>query len=118
MMKIMGNSLVAGMILFLLGQILVFYQINGQFLSSWMKEHPHVVSLFGLPISFIYIYATKYLVEAFDGELWPQRLIGFAMGMLAFAVLTVIHFNQSITLKTAVTMVMACAIVLIQIIWK
>ena len=113
-----GVELIAGMMLFLLGQILVFYQINGQFLSSWMKEHPYVVSLLGLPISFIYIYATKYLVEAFDGELWPQRLIGFAMGMLAFAVLTVVHFNQSITLKTAVTMVMACAIVLIQIIWK
>ena len=115
---IKGVELMAGMILFLLGQVLVFYQINGQFLSSWMKENPLVISLFGLPISFIYIYATKYLVEAFDGELWPQRLIGFAMGMLAFAVLTVVHFNQSITLKTAVTMVMACAIVVIQIIWK
>ena len=113
-----GMELMVGMVLFLLGQVLVFYQINGQFLSSWMKEHPYWVSLFGLPISFIYIYATKYLVEAFDGELWPQRLIGFAMGMLAFAVLTVVHFNQAITIKTAVTMVMALGIVLIQIIWK
>ena len=57
-------------------------------------------------------------VEAFNGEMWPQRLIGFAMGMIAFAVLTWFHLNQAITLKTAVTLALAVAIVVIQIMWK
>ena len=83
-----------------------------------MKQHPIAVSFLGIPISYVYIYATEYLVEAFDGELWPQRLIGFAMGMIAFAILTWIHLNQAITLKTAVTLALAVAIVVIQIIWK
>ena len=112
------TRLIQGTLLFLLGQILVWYQINGQFISDWMKSHPLVVSLLGIPISYLYIYATQYLVEAFDGELWPQRLIGFSMGMIAFAFLTWFHLNQAITAKTAVTLALAAAIVLIQVFWK
>jgi hypothetical protein len=112
------QKLISGTLLFLLGQTLVWYQINGQFISTWMKNHPLAVSFLGVPISFVYIYATQYLVEAFNGDLWPQRLIGFSMGMIAFAVLTYIHLNQAITLKTAVTLALATAIVVIQIIWK
>jgi hypothetical protein len=66
----------------------------------------------------VYIYATQYSVEAFNGDLWPQRLIGFSMGMISFAFLTWFHLNQEITLKTAVTLALATAIVVIQIIWK
>jgi len=112
------TRLIQGTLLFLLGQILVWYQINGQFISDWMKSHPLVVSLLGIPISYVYIYATQYLVEAFNGELWPQRLIGFSMGMIAFAFLTWFHLNQAITAKTAVTLALAAAIVLIQVFWK
>ena len=112
------TKLITGTLLFLLGQTLVWYQINGQFLSEWIKQRPLVMSLMGVPISFIYIYATQYLVEAFNGDLWPQRLIGFSMGMFAFAILTYVHLNQAITLKTAVTLALATAIVVIQIIWK
>ena len=111
-------ELIRGTLLFLLGQTLVWYQINGQFLTDWIKERPLLMSLLGVPISFIYIYATKDLVNAFNGDLWPQRLIGFSMGMIAFAFLTWIHFQQAITLKTAVTLALATAIVVIQIIWK
>lgn len=111
-------QLIRGTLLFLLGQVLVWYQINGQFLSDWMKEHPVAVSFMGVPISYTYIYATQYLVEAFDGDLWPQRLIGFAMGMISFSFLTWFHLNESITPKTAVTLALATAIVVIQIIWK
>ena len=112
------SKLVYGTLLFLLGQTLVWYQINGQFISTWMKEHPLAVSFLGVPISFVYIYATQYLVEAFDGDMWPQRLIGFSMGMIAFAFLTWLHLNQGITLKTGVTLILAITIVLIQILWK
>ena len=112
------SLLIRGTILFLIGQILVYYQINGQFLTDWIKQHPMTMSLMGIPISYVYIYATKDLVEAFDGDLWPQRLIGFSMGMIAFAFLTWVHFQQPITLKTAVTLALATAIVVIQIVWK
>jgi hypothetical protein len=110
--------LIRGTLLYLIASTIVWYQINGQFISTWMKNHPIMVSFLGVPISYVYIYATEYLVEAFNGDLWPQRLIGFSMGMLAFAFLTWIHFHQAITLKTAVTLALATAIVVIQIVWK
>ena len=112
------TKLITGTLLFLLGQVLVWYQINGQFLSDWIKSHPLIMSLLGIPISYVYIVATRDLVIAFDGELWPQRLIGFSMGMIAFAFLTWFHLNQAITAKTAVTLALAAAIVLIQVFWK
>ena len=112
------TKLIIGTLLYLLGQTLVWYQINGQFLSEWIKQRPFIMSLMGIPISLVYIYSTQHLVEAFDGDMWPQRLIGFSMGMFAFAFLTWFHLNQAITLKTAVTLALATAIVVIQIIWK
>ena len=112
------SKLVTGTLLFLLGQTLVWYQINGQFLSEWVKKNPLIMSLLGIPISYVYIIATRDLVVAFDGELWPQRLIGFSMGMISFAFLTWFHLNQAITLKTATTLALAFTIVLIQVFWK
>ena len=112
------KALILGSFLFLLGQIMVWYQINGQFLSNWIKERPIMMSLLGVPISYIYIYATYYTVQAFDGSLWPQRLIGFSMGMISFAFLTYIHLNETLTPKTLVTLGLAIAIVLIQVLWK
>ena len=112
------SKLVTGTLLFLLGQTLVWYQINGQFLSEWVKNNPLIISLLGVPISYVYIIATRDLVIAFNGELWPQRLIGFSMGMISFAFLTWFHLNQAITLKTATTLALAFTIVLIQVFWK
>lgn len=112
------KNLLWGSLLFLLGQILVWYQINGQYISEWIKKNPLVISLLGIPISYCYIYATRYLVDAFNGELWPQRLIGFALGMVTFAGLTWLHLNEPITLKTAVTLFLALVIVCIQIFWR
>jgi len=112
------KALILGSFLFLLGQIMVWYQINGQFLSNWVKERPIIMSLLGVPISYIYIYATYYTVQAFDGSLWPQRLIGFSMGMIAFAILTYLHLNETINIKTTITLILAAAILGIQILWK
>jgi hypothetical protein len=112
------RSLILGTLLFLLGQILVWYQINGQFFSTWIKERPIIMSLLGIPISYIYIYATQYTVEAFGGNLWPQRLIGFSMGIISFAVLTYLHLNESLTMKTIVTLILAAAILLTQVLWR
>lgn len=112
------KALIAGLSLFLLGQILVWYQLNGQFISEWVKSRPLLMSLMGVPISYVYLYATKHTVEAFNGDLWPQRLIGFSMGMVAFAFLTWFHLNQTLSLKTLTTLGLALSILLIQIFWK
>jgi hypothetical protein len=107
-----------GTFMFLIAQSVVWYQLNLQFINQWCADNKWAMALFGIPISYMYLYATEWTVKGFDGELWPGRLIGFATGMVAFAFLTWFHLNQAITLKTTVTLALATAIVVIQIIWK
>lgn len=115
----MNYKLVAtGAFLFFITQILIWYQGNGQFVYKWFKENPFILSLIGIPISYLMIIATKYVVDGLGGVLWPMRFIGFSTGILVFTVLTWYHMNEAFTLKTTVSLLLATAIVLIQIFWK
>jgi hypothetical protein len=112
------RSLFLGIFLFALGQIAVWFQTNGQFISPWIKSHPLLISILGIPISFAYIWATTYIVEYYDGQLWPSRLIGFATGIISFSFLTYIYLGEGLSLKTLITLILAIAIVLIQVFYK
>lgn len=113
------NKVVLGLIIFTVAQTLSWYQSNGQFMNTWFKENPFLVALLmGVPIGLGYIYGTTYLVEAFDGELWPARLLGFATGILSFSALTYLHMKEGINIKTAVILVLATIILLLQVFWK
>ena len=112
------NSIFIGFLLFLLGQLLIWFQTNGQFFNEWCKEHPAIMATMGLPISYILIIASKYVVEGFDGLLWPGRLVGFGSGMVVMAICTWLVMGEGISTKTAVTLVLCTAVVLIQVFWK
>ena len=113
------KALFLGLLLFLVGQVLAWYQTNGQFISTWIKDHPILIAAIGgIPVGYSYIIATQYAVQAFNGEVWPSRLLGFAMGIIAFTILTLIHLNEGLTLKTITILCLATAVVLIQIMWK
>jgi hypothetical protein len=112
------NKLLACILVFFLVQCLTWFQLNGQFFSSWFKNNNLILCLFGVPISWLYIIATRYGYEAFDGILWPGRLLGFSMGMLTFAIFTWIFMSEGINTKTVVSLVLATALVCIQVFWK
>jgi uncharacterized membrane protein len=76
------------------------------------------MSLFGLPISILLIYFTKYCAIAFDGQVWPGRLIGFAVGAIVFALLSHFIMNEPFNTKTIVCLFLAVAILGVQILWK
>ena len=114
----MNKALLYTILIFTITQIAVWYQTNGQFISDWFKNNAFILSLFGIPISFGYIYATKYAFAAFDGVLWPGRLLGFALGMIIFAILTNSYLGEGITPKVVVSLVLAIMLVLIQVFWK
>jgi Kef-type K+ transport system membrane component KefB len=113
------SRLLIGVGLFLFGQILIWYQTNGQFKWEWCAKNPFAMALiFSIPISFAFIVATKYVVGYFDGQLWPGRFIGFATGITSFAILTSFYMNEGINAKTMISLVLATALVAIQILWK
>ena len=112
-------KLLFGILLFTFGQILIWYQTNGQFVWKWADEHPFAMAcIFAVPISYAFIIATKLVVGYFDGTLWPGRLIGFATGITSFTILTLIYLGEGINAKTMISLVLATALVCIQIFWK
>ncbi len=111
------KSLLTGLGFFTIAHILTWFQLNGQFINSWFRDNSLVVVLMGIPISFTYIYATKYVYEAFGGLVWPGRFIGFSVGMVIFSILTSTIMGEGLTLKTLISLALCACLVLIQILW-
>ena len=107
-----------GIFLFILAQVGTWFQTNYQFYNEWVSKNVFFMSLLGVPISILYIYSTKYVGMAFNYQLWPIRLIGFAIGIFVFSFLTWKIGGQSLTAKHAVCLSLALIILLIQILWK
>tara|TARA_Y100001972_G_scaffold103307_1_gene129448 strand:+ start:231 stop:581 length:351 start_codon:yes stop_codon:yes gene_type:complete len=112
------RAVIIGVGIFLFVHILTWFQLNGQFFNGWFKNNNFVLALFGIPISYLYIYGTKYCYEGFGGLIWPGRFIGFACGMVIMAIFTSLVMNEGITVKTGVSLILATALVAVQVFWK
>ena len=112
------RSVAIGVGVFLFVHILTWFQLNGQFFSEWFRNNNFILALFGIPISYLYIYGTRYCYSGFNGLLWPGRFIGFAVGMVVFSLLTSFIMNEGITGKTGISLILSLALVSVQILWK
>ncbi len=113
------KQLFIGIALFLLAQSLAWFQTNGQFISTWVKDHPILVSgLMGIPVGASYIYGTTFIVDYFNGELWPARIVAFATGIFSFYILTLIFMKEGINVKTGTILILASMIIILQVFWK
>ena len=95
--------------------VVIWFQLNGQLIWKWFKDNPLLLSLLGVPISYGWLRFTAIAYESY-GELWAVRLIGFATGMISFPIMTWLLFNEGITLKTAVSIMLSCVIMILQFI--
>jgi hypothetical protein len=111
-------NILLGIVCFVIAQTMTWFQLNGQFLWVWFKNHSFILALFGVPISYFYIWATQYIVEGFGGILWPSRFIGFGIGILIYSALIYFFFNEGFQIKTLVSLILATFIIIIQIYWK
>ena len=111
-------NLFYGVLYGIIGQVLTFLQLQGNIKYGWFKNHPILMLIASIPISFAYIKSVEYLAKAYSGDLWPGRLIGFGMGAIVFTLLSWLLFKEPFGLKTAVCMLLSVSILLIQIFWK
>ena len=114
----MNMNLIYGVIFLALGHIGAFFQLNGQFKWEWFKNNEWAVAAFGMLLSFFYIWGTKYSVIGMDGLLWPVRFIGFGVGIIVYALCVSYFFNEGITIKTFISLILAIVLICIQIFWK
>ncbi len=74
--------------------------------------------LSGIPISYLYIKSVNLYVQGFGGQIWPSRLIGFALGVVIFTILSSLLFQENMNLKTIICLILAFTIVAVQVFWK
>jgi len=114
----MNTNLIYSLLLLTLAQTLTYFQSQGQFFWPWAKNNPWVVSLLGVPISMLFIQYMRHSAIAFDGATWPGRVISFGIGSIVFAIMSIAFLGEGISTKTAVCLLLALSILLIQIFWK
>ena len=98
---------------------MIWFQTDGQFIWPWFKKNPILIAAIGgSTISYIFIIATRLIAEYYDGQIWPGRFIGFAMGMLSFGILTYFMMGESLNTKTIVSLFLAVMLICVQLFWK
>ena len=111
-------NLFYGILLGLVAQILTFFQLQGQMKIEWFKNNLWLTLLMGIPISYLFMMSVKNMVLAYDGQIWPSRLIGFGIGVVVFTAMSHWLFKEPLTLKTLTCLGLGVCIILIQIFWK
>ena len=103
-------------IIFVLSQILIWYQLNSQLVWKWAEGYKSmwIMSLLGIPISLLFWLCTKWGYIGF-GSLWAIRFLGFAASMITFPIMTYFYLGETITLKTSISIILAIIIMLLQL---
>jgi hypothetical protein len=114
---VFNKYIVLTTLLFLINNILVWYQLNSQLVWEWAKgtKSMWIMSLMGIPISLLFWIATKWGYQGF-GNLWAVRFTGFAMSMIAFPIMTYFYLGETVTMKTGITILLSIIIMLLQLI--
>lgn len=112
------HSLLIGSILFIIAHIIVFYQLNGQFLWQWFRDNEWLLAIIGIPVSLLMLWGTKHVVEGFDGMFWPSRFVAFGLGMVIYAAGISYYFNEGISAKTLISLLLSIILICIQVLWK
>jgi hypothetical protein len=111
-------EIIYGIIYGLLGQIGSYMQLQGAMKLGWYPKYFWPMMLLSVPLSLAYVKSVEHFVTAFNGEIWPSRLIGFGLGIVTFSVLSHYMFKEPFTPKTLVCIGLGLIIIALQIFWK
>ena len=98
-----------------IGSVFAFFQ-----LQAWVVwDKPWLKSLWwmyltSLVIAPLFFYSTKWSYEHF-GAFWNMRLAGFGVGTIIFGIMAWVFIGEIPTIKTVISVMLASAIILIQI---
>jgi multidrug transporter EmrE-like cation transporter len=112
------NKLLLGFVYGFIAQVLTFLQLQGNIKWNWYHKYPIIMLGMAVPISWLYIKSVEAFVHSFNGEIWPSRLIGFAIGIIVFALMSYFLFKEPVSTKTLICIVLAMCILGVQIFWK
>tara|TARA_S200002703_G_scaffold151060_1_gene150003 strand:- start:396 stop:758 length:363 start_codon:yes stop_codon:yes gene_type:complete len=113
------TKLVMAMVILVISNIFAWWQLNGQFYFKengiWFWHNPMwMATVLGIPIGYMFWWSTKLSYEHF-GTVWNIRMIGFGVGTIIFGILSWAFLEEIPTLKTIICILLAVAIILIQV---
>ena len=111
-------DLILGLLYALIGQVVIFFQLQGPLKWKWCADYRIELAALGFPVTLLLMASVRHLAIAFNGTIWPSRLLGFAVGMIVFTGLASLVFGEGLTSKTLVCLGLSICIVLVQVLWK
>ena len=110
------SKLIMAIVANIFGATLAFFQLQGHYVWPKIKFLSSMWWVYGtsLIIAPLFFYSTKWSYEHF-GAFWNMRLAGFGIGTIIFGVLAWTLIGEVPTLKTIISLLLALAIILIQI---
>lgn len=109
------SSIYIAVLSVILANVLVWFQLNGQFKWEWFKNNELLIAtIFALPISWLYIQYQKNAFIIFKESLWSIRLIGFSIGLIVFSIMTWVFSKEVLTMKHLICIGLAFLIIGIQ----
>ena len=107
-----------GFVVTILAQVGAWFQHNLQFKDPKYDETWWGMYALAIPLTYVFILATKYNVWGYGGSIWGARFVGFALGMLVYAILIQIYFKEPFTLKIALQLILCFSIIAVQAFMK
>jgi multidrug transporter EmrE-like cation transporter len=111
-------NLLFGFLYALVAQILTFLQLQGSIKYNWYEKYPVIIILASVPSGWLFLKSVQHFVAAFDGQLWPSRLIGYGIGVTVFTIMSWQLFGEPLNTKTLICLGLSICIILIQILYK
>ena len=109
------NKLLCAIALIVIANIGTWFQFQGHYWSDKLIfKSTWFICGVGALLAMLFWYATKFSYEHF-GQYWNIRLMGFGVGTIVFGIMTWLLTNEIPTIKTFVCLLLAAAIILIQI---
>ena len=95
--------------------IIAFFQLQGWVVwyKPWLKSMWWVYAT-SIIIAPLFFWSTRWSYEHF-GAFWNMRLAGFGIGTIVFGFMAWMFIGEIPTLKTIISILLAMAIILIQV---
>ena len=107
------NKFLIELLFSILGNIIAWIQMNGQFKYEWMRQW-WVIGLAGIPVSYFFFYSTRWYYEYFNNY-WYVRPIGFSVATITFGALAWLVLDELPDTKTIISLFLSIIIVILQL---
>jgi len=112
------QKILYGVLFGMMGQIGTFLQLQGSYKYGWYEKYFWIVLLASVPLGYLYIKSVQFFIVGFDGQIWPSRLLGFAVGIIIFTLMSYLLFKEPLNLKNTICLGLGFLIILVQLFVK